>query len=201
MITSEGTFKGYKLLTSVFIPVYNMKNHTVRIAELLGVAGTDVPIAQIEKLIPPYKLGVNGYSFAVNNNGYILYHPDLRPMFQEILKPNYNSVDLAEVELVHNPRSEDPRLNDTNLFMMRKEMVDQKDGVSLLTVKVHMDDMMRVTIREQDYFYHNISNTPFTLGIVFPNKYGKYRVNDGLEVNDPPEPKGWQRTLLLPDER
>jgi hypothetical protein len=37
----------------------------------------------------------------------------------------------------------------------------------------------------QDYFYHNISNTPFTLGIVFPNKYGKYRVNGGLEVNDP----------------
>ncbi len=28
-------------------------------------------------------------------------------------------------------------------------MVDQKDGVSRLTVKVHMDDMKRVTIREQ----------------------------------------------------
>jgi hypothetical protein len=27
--------------------------------------------------------------------------------FQEILKPNYNSVDLAEVELVHNPRYAD----------------------------------------------------------------------------------------------
>jgi len=32
----------------------------VRIAELLGVAGTDVPIAQIEKLIPPYK--VSGFA-------------------------------------------------------------------------------------------------------------------------------------------
>jgi len=88
----DSTFKGYKLMTTVSIPVYNKKNHTnlealglkpneksnpfgkVRIAELLGVAGTDVPIAQIEKLIPPYKLGVNGYSFAVNNNGYVLYH-------------------------------------------------------------------------------------------------------------------------------
>ena len=27
-----------------------------------------------------FQLGVNGYSFAVNNNGYVLYHPDLRPM-------------------------------------------------------------------------------------------------------------------------
>merc|ERR1719481_1167503 len=61
----EGTFKGYKLMTSVSIPVYNKKNHTsidelgikpneianpfgqVRIAELLGVAGTDVRIAEL----------------------------------------------------------------------------------------------------------------------------------------------------------
>jgi len=196
----EGSFKGYKLMTSVSIPVYNKKNHTtievlglkpneianpfgqVRIAELLGVAGTDVPIAEIEKLIPPYKLGVNGYSFAVNNNGYILYHPDLRPMFQEILKPNYNSVDLAEVELVHDPKYDEPRHNDTELFRMRKEMVDQKEGMNRLTVKVHMDDMKRVTIREQNYFYHNISNTPFTLGIAFPSKYGQFRVTGGTEI-------------------
>merc|ERR1711892_1503783 len=212
----EGSFKGYKLMTSVSIPVYNKKNHTtievlglkpnelanpfgqVRIAELLGVAGTDVPIAEIEKLIPPYKLGVNGYSFAVNNNGYILYHPDLRPMFQEILKPNYNSVDLAEVELVHNEKHDEPRYNDSGLFMMRKEMVDQKDGMARLTVKVHMDDMKRVTVREQEYFYYNISNTPFTLGIVMPSKYGKYRVSGGLELN---QNRHIDANKIFPDDR
>lgn len=73
----------------------------VRVANLLGVVGTDVPIEQITKLVPPYKvcplvakkrmiieligilnfqLGVNGYSFIVNNNGHVLYHPDLRPL-------------------------------------------------------------------------------------------------------------------------
>merc|ERR1719342_1636817 len=212
----EGSFKGYKLMTSVSIPVYNKKNQTktdelgiktnkqtnpfdqVRIAELLGVAGTDVPIAEIEKLIPPYKLGVNGYSFAVNNNGYILYHPDLRPMFQEILKPNYNSVDFAEVELVYNPKHDEPRYNDSTLFMMRKDMVDQKEGMGTMRVKVHMDDMKRVTVREQDYFYYNISNTPFTLGIALPSKYGKYKVQGGLELNQ----KGRiDVNELFPDER
>lgn len=65
---------------------------------------------------------------------------------------------------------------------MRKEMVDQKEGMNRLTVKVHMDDMKRVTIREQNYFYHNISNTPFTLGIAFPSKYGQFRVTGGTEI-------------------
>merc|ERR550532_1490251 len=88
--------KGHQLMTSVSVPVYKKKNHKLHMGELLGVAGTDVPIAEIVKLVPPYMLGVGGYSFAVNNNGHLLYHPDLRPMFSgEILKPNYNSVDMA----------------------------------------------------------------------------------------------------------
>ena len=65
---------------------------------------------------------------------------------------------------------------------MRKEMVDQKVGMTRLTVKVHMDDMRRVTIREQNYFYQNISNTPFSLGIAFPSKYGEFRVTGGTEM-------------------
>lgn len=84
---------------------------------------------------------------------------------------------------------------------MRKEMVDQTDDLSVgrllgLTVKVHLDDMKRVTIREQDYFHHNISfphaiqeqnygsrtSTFFSLGIAFPSKYGQFRVTGGTEV-------------------
>ena len=30
------------------------------------------------------QLGVGGYSFAVNNNGHLLYHPDLRPMVSDL---------------------------------------------------------------------------------------------------------------------
>ena len=77
------------------------------------------------------------------------------------------------------------------LQQMRKEMVDQKEGMNRLTVKVHMDDMKRVTIREQNYFYHNISNTPFTLGIAFPSKYGQFRVTGGTEITRNKADGGW----------
>jgi len=205
-------FTGYRLMTSVSIPVFDKKNHTdperlglskspegsflrkVRIAQLLGVAGTDVPIREIEKLTTPYELGVNGYAFAVNNNGYVLFHPDLRPMFQEILKPNYNSVDLTEVELVDNAQIDEPRGNDTQLLAaprlgpdmknkMRKEMVNQQDGQNYMRVRQHFDDMKRATLRTQDYSYHPISNTPFSLGIALPRDYGKYRVKGEIEVS------------------
>lgn len=41
---------------------------------------------------------MNAYSFIVSNNGYVLLHPDLRPVELGQLKPNYNSIDLTEVE-------------------------------------------------------------------------------------------------------
>jgi len=87
-------------------------------------------------------------------------------------------------------------------------MVDQLEGEEQMTVKVHMDDMKRVTIRQQDYFYHNISNTPFTLGIAFPSEYGKYRVSGGMELNsnnnkkrgfDPTATFGGDKWKLHPD--
>lgn len=88
--------KAFKKCKMHFI---NVVLFQVRAANILGVVGTDVSIDQIIKLVPPYKvikiwkflnlrvsefyllqLGVNGYSFIVNNNGHVLYHPNLRPL-------------------------------------------------------------------------------------------------------------------------
>lgn len=169
-----------QLMTSVSTPVFDRRNYSVRVANLLGVVGTDVPIQQIQKLVQPYKLGVNGYSFIINNNGHILYHPDLRPLFQETLKPNYNGVDLTEVELVDTEGG--PRENNTALLDLRHDMIDQKEGETELSVKVHYDDMKRVTTRRHKYFYNAIEGTPFSLGLAIPEGYGMYEVLGEQEI-------------------
>uniref|UniRef100_A0A670XXU8 Calcium voltage-gated channel auxiliary subunit alpha2delta 4 n=1 Tax=Pseudonaja textilis TaxID=8673 RepID=A0A670XXU8_PSETE len=90
------------LMTTVAMPVFSKKNETRSHGILLGVIGSDVPLRELLKLAPRYKLGIHGYAFLITNNGYILSHPDLRPLYKEGKKlkpkPNYNSVDLSEVE-------------------------------------------------------------------------------------------------------
>lgn len=94
----------------------------------------------IEIVFRFFKIGVNGYSFIVDNNGHVLYHPDLRPLvsisfssseqiqrsklflwfqrdsdnYDENLEPKYISVDLAELELVVSENG--PRENNTVLL-------------------------------------------------------------------------------------
>uniref|UniRef100_A0AAQ5YT82 VWFA domain-containing protein n=1 Tax=Amphiprion ocellaris TaxID=80972 RepID=A0AAQ5YT82_AMPOC len=72
--------QGPVLMTTVAMPVFSTKNETRNRGILLGVVGTDVPVSELLKTIPKYKLGIHGYAFAITNNGYILTHPDLRPL-------------------------------------------------------------------------------------------------------------------------
>ncbi|XP_077995480.1 voltage-dependent calcium channel subunit alpha-2/delta-3-like isoform X2 [Glandiceps talaboti] len=164
---------GLALMTTVAQPVFNKKNESFDQGILLGVVGTDVPVFELRKLTPPYKLGVNGYSFAVTNNGYLLFHPDLRPLYgpNDSLKPNYNSVDLAEVEL-----SEDREI-------LRTAMVDRKEGHMNMEVKVHTSNLRRAVERNNSYYYIELKDTPFSLGIVLVNDYGHYYMKPEMEIN------------------
>uniref|UniRef100_A0A8C4HE70 VWFA domain-containing protein n=1 Tax=Dicentrarchus labrax TaxID=13489 RepID=A0A8C4HE70_DICLA len=65
------------LMTSVAMPVFSKKKETLSHGILLGVVGSDVPLLEVMKLAPRY----------MYKDG-----KKLKP------KPNYNSVDLSEVE-------------------------------------------------------------------------------------------------------
>ncbi|XP_076235530.1 voltage-dependent calcium channel subunit straightjacket isoform X5 [Calliopsis andreniformis] len=179
----SGDLQEYRLMTSVSMPVFDRRENATRIADLLGVAGTDVPIEEIQKLMMPHLLGVNGYAFIVTNNGFILIHPDLRPVFQGILKPAYNSVDMAEVELMDQDRG--PREFDEGIIMLRNDVVNQANGSVTLHTKYHYDDMKRVGRVKRKYDYTGIPKTPFTVVVSLPehDHTGSYRVHATEEIH------------------
>ncbi|XP_048346807.1 voltage-dependent calcium channel subunit alpha-2/delta-3 isoform X3 [Sphaerodactylus townsendi] len=77
--------QGLVLMTTVAMPVFSKQNETRSKGILLGVVGTDVPVKELLKTIPKYKLGIHGYAFAITNNGYILTHPELRPLLRNAM--------------------------------------------------------------------------------------------------------------------
>ncbi|EDW03637.1 GH10400 [Drosophila grimshawi] len=176
-----------RLMIAVGVPAfdrsYRHENSTRRRARLLGVAGTDVPVEDIDKLTLPYKLGVNGYSFVVSNNGYVLLHPDLRPIGSNgKMNPNYNSIDFTEVE--HLAEDQSPRQPGDSILNIRGAMVHHESKeFKNIPVKFHYDKMRRVSEEKQDYFFAPLPNTPFTLGIVMPSEYGKTWIKVGDEVD------------------
>ncbi|KAM7422631.1 hypothetical protein PAMA_010596 [Pampus argenteus] len=164
---------GPSLMTTVAMPVFSTKNETKNQGILLGVVGTDIPLQELMKLIPKHMLGIHGYAFAITNNGYILTHPDLRPMYQEgqkRRKPNYSSVDLSEVEW------EDK--DDT----LRNAMVNRRTGTFSMEVKKTVDRGRRVLKMHNDYYYTDIKGTPFSVGVALSRGHGKYFFRGNVSV-------------------
>ncbi|XP_037825426.1 voltage-dependent calcium channel subunit alpha-2/delta-3 [Lucilia sericata] len=181
----EGNATDARLMIAVGVPAFDRtyrKANSTAHARLLGVAGTDVPVEEIDKLTLPYKLGVNGYSFVVSNNGYVLLHPDLRPIGPNgVMNPNYNSIDFTEVEQLFEDNS--PRNPGESILQLRRSMVNHESGeFKDISVKLHYDKMRRVSEEKQDYFFAPLPNTPFSLGIVLPSEYGKTWIKVGEEV-------------------
>ncbi|XP_031169234.1 voltage-dependent calcium channel subunit alpha-2/delta-4 isoform X5 [Sander lucioperca] len=164
------------LMTSVAMPVFSKKKETLSHGILLGVVGTDVALKELMRLVSRYKLGVHGYGYLLTNNGYILSHPDLRPLYKEGKKlkpkPNYNSVDLAEVEW-----------EDTE-EKLRTAMVKGETGTMSLDVRTSVDKGTRVMFLKNDYFYTVINETPFSLGIVLTRGYGQYIFTGNVSVEE-----------------
>ncbi|XP_035392103.1 voltage-dependent calcium channel subunit alpha-2/delta-3 isoform X1 [Electrophorus electricus] len=162
-------------VTTVAMPVFSTKNETKNRGILLGVVGTDVPVSELLKTLPKYKLGIHGYAFAITNNGYVLTHPDLRPLYEEgkkRKKPNYSSVDLSEVEWED---KED---------VLRNAMVNRKTGTFSMEVTKAVDKGKRVLLLHNDYYYTDIKGTPFSLGVALSRGHGKYFFRGSVTVEE-----------------
>ncbi|KAL3853325.1 hypothetical protein ACJMK2_016873, partial [Sinanodonta woodiana] len=148
--------RGLGMMTTVTLPVYNRTRGSSN-QTILGVMGIDVTTDEMQKYSPTKKLGPNGYSFAINSNGYIIFHPGLKISGNISEPPN---VDFLEVEVENKRKVE-----------LRTSMIDITPGKIgqdvLVTYEVspgerHVDRESRV------YSYTGIRGTSFSLGICLP---------------------------------
>lgn len=101
--------------------------------------------------------------------------------FEGILKDNYNSVDLSQVEQ-HSDELPARTIGET-LENLRQALVDGKEGsLHNISLSYHYDDMKRISEENFDYYYTPIAETPFTIGLAIPNKYGNYSLEVGDEI-------------------
>uniref|UniRef100_A0A8C7UPF5 VWFA domain-containing protein n=1 Tax=Oncorhynchus mykiss TaxID=8022 RepID=A0A8C7UPF5_ONCMY len=168
------------LMTTVAMPVFSKKKETLSHGILLGVVGSDIPLLEVMKLAPRYRLGPHGYAFLITNNGYILAHPDLRPLYKEGKtlkpKPNYNSVDLAEVEWEDIDE------------ILRTAMVKGEMGTLSLNVRASVDKAKRPLFLTNDYFYTTINDTPFSFGMVLTRGHGQLMFMGTVSVEEGKSP-------------
>nr|XP_034305239.1 voltage-dependent calcium channel subunit alpha-2/delta-2 isoform X4 [Crassostrea gigas] len=151
---------GLGLVVTVTLPVYNRapsgSNQTI-----LGVMGIDVTTEQMKRYSPVWQLGPSGYTFAINTNGYVIFHPSLKIHDDIEDTPN---LDFLDIEIESEAKEK-----------LRGDMIDGKNGVVEISSFDLSVDENYVHEERRRYFYTPIGNTTFSLGLSLPS-YQKFIV-------------------------
>eukprot|EP00794_Sanderia_malayensis_P007161 gene7161-7968_t len=126
-------------------------------ASLLGVAGTDIAVSTLEDRIPYQMVGVGGYGFAINNNGFLLFHPKLRG--QAGYLPSPPNVYLEDIELGTNNQSTE----------LKYKIVAEETGHMKFKVYSISKNGKRVSEINMNYFYKPTRSTPFSTCMAIPD--------------------------------
>lgn len=146
------------MMTTISTSVFSKNNATTQTPTLLGVAAVDIRIAQLEENYPRNTLGVFGYAFAINNNGFFLMHPHLRDQNGDSSPP---TVYLHELEYTTNPNKS---------IELERRMINNEKGC--FTTEIYNLFPRNVNKRlaqvNATYCYEPIVNTTFRSGIAIP---------------------------------
>ncbi|OWK02545.1 hypothetical protein Celaphus_00010534, partial [Cervus elaphus hippelaphus] len=149
---------GLGMVVTGTLPVFNLtqdgpgekKNQLI-----LGVMGIDVALNDIKRLTPNYTLGANGYVFAIDLNGYVLLHPNLKPQTTNFREPV--TLDFLDAEL-----------EDENKEEIRRSMIDGNKGHKQIRTLVKSLDERYIDEVTRNYTWVPIRSTNYSLGLVLP---------------------------------
>ncbi|KAG8436141.1 hypothetical protein GDO86_007301 [Hymenochirus boettgeri] len=160
---------GLGLVVTGTLPVFNLTEDAGSAGKnqlILGVMGIDVALDDIRRLMPRYSLGANGYMFAMDLNGYVLLHPNLKPQIINFQEPV--TLDFLDAEL-----------EDDNKEEIRRKMIDGLEGQKNIRTLVKSLDERYIDEAERTYTWAPIHSTNYSLGLVLP-PYSSYYLRANL---------------------
>ncbi|CAJ0576960.1 unnamed protein product, partial [Mesorhabditis spiculigera] len=120
----------------------------------MGVAAVNIPLTELGQLAHPTEIGGNSYYFMLDYNGFIMFHPQLRPidMRTKLHKQNYNNMELLELEVGQNGMMHNVVLNCDNSKPPTLDVLFASDMVD------------RVYPQTNTYYSECIKDSDFVLG-------------------------------------
>ena len=141
--------------------------------------GIDIPISRFEAFAPRNQLGPLGKSFAVNENGFLIFHPSLWTVSNYLEDPAHN--DLEDIE------------GDSEaISSLRKAMID------LATSQDQRAEVQRLTIPDSSvilneghskslnmsFYFTSVPKTRFALAVVLPEFWQYIQVPEQIDAPD-----------------
>ncbi|XP_032810096.2 voltage-dependent calcium channel subunit alpha-2/delta-2-like isoform X3 [Petromyzon marinus] len=150
------------------MPVFNISKNAGEQQNqlLLGVMGVDISLDDIKKLTTQYNLGPNGYFFAIDPNGYVLLHPNLKPKVTKFEEPV--TLDFLDAELE----------NDIKL-LIRQSMIDKKSGMRTFEMLIKSLDERYIDKSMRTYTWTPMQSAEYSLALVLPS-YSNYYIRSSL---------------------
>ncbi|KAJ8257539.1 hypothetical protein GJAV_G00186670 [Gymnothorax javanicus] len=158
---------GLGLVITGTMPVFNLTSDGSSQNQLiLGVMGVDIALSEIQRLTPRYKLGANGYTFAMDPNGYVLFHPNLQPKIINFREPV--TLDFLDAELEDEFKEE-----------IRWQMINGYKGKKTVRSFMKSVDERYIDETVRTYYWAPVEGTDYSLGLVLPN-YSEYHIRANL---------------------
>ncbi|XP_030631687.1 voltage-dependent calcium channel subunit alpha-2/delta-1a [Chanos chanos] len=137
---------------------------------ILGVMGIDVSLEDIKVLTPGFTFGPNGYYFAIDPNGYVLLHPNLKP-------ENFTFHEPVTLDFL------DAELEDEIKVEIRKSMINGEKGDRNFSTLVKSQDERYIDRGRRTYTWGPVKDTGYSLALVLPDyslHYIQPRIGDTI---------------------
>ncbi|VIO86506.1 Uncharacterized protein BM_BM2861 [Brugia malayi] len=171
------------LVTTVSYPV-------IQGEKLMGVAAVSVPVTELAQLVHIINFGSQSYGFMLDNNGYVMFHPQMRPLDPETkqMKLNYNNIDILELEVPQNQQILNDHLSVKNRLQydtseMRSSMINCDNGNAYtLDILYATTNLERVYRQSNKYYSQCLKQSLFTIGLAVA-KGDEKRIKPKKEIN------------------